>query len=648
MRNINIKRLELRNFKGIRTLDIDFNQVTNIRGENATGKTTIFDAFTWLLFDKDSKDRTAFDIKTLDENNEPLHGLDHSVSGVLDIDGKVWTLKKTYKEKWTKRRGDVNKELTGHETIHEINDVPVSKTEYTNKINDFLDADLFKLITNPLFFSNSLDWKKRRGILLEILGDLTAEQIMSYNPALEGLREHLERVEDIDSLTKQIKASKAKLNTEIKVIPTRIDEASRSIRDEDFEEIEALKTKTEKELEEIQEGIRGNSGNDAAKLKIKDDIYEVKNKMRDFEYNYKTNVSLERIPLVRTLDSKTADKNSHEYTLRMKQRELSTLTTNLEGFDKKLEKAKEDYKAKFKETLNVPEHINSCPTCKRAFDAGDIQSKIQELEGNFNLQKSKDIERIIKTAEAIKEDKEQSIERIHKLNEEISQIDTGIKHLVKEIEIAKETLEEFDADTPHFTATEEYKNLENDLAQLEIDYRADDGEAVRKQLKDTELQLKTRIAELSAQLAHKAQNESLRQRVSELEEQLQETSQRYADIERIEFLCEEFIRTKVELLEVSVNQKFSKVSFKMFSTQVNGGLTETCEALIDGVPFSSANTASQLNAGLDIITTLNETYQVTAPVFLDNRESVTKIIPTKSQVINLFVDENEKTLKVGD
>ena len=117
MRNINIKKLELRNFKGIRTMDIDFNQVTNIRGENATGKTTIFDAFTWLLFDKDSKDRTAFDIKTLDENNEPLHGLDHSVSGVLDIDGKIWTLKKTYKEKWTKRRGDVNKELTGHETI---------------------------------------------------------------------------------------------------------------------------------------------------------------------------------------------------------------------------------------------------------------------------------------------------------------------------------------------------------------------------------------------------------------------------------------------------------------------------------------------------------------------------------------------------
>jgi len=646
MRTIELKRIELMNFKGIRALDIDFNQVTNIRGENATGKTTIFDAFTWLLFDKDSKDRTTFDIKTLDENNEPLHGLDHSVTGVLDIDGKVWTLKKTFKEKWTKRRGDVNKELTGHETVHEINDVPVSKTEYMNKVNDFLDADLFKLITNPLFFSNSLDWKKRRTILLEILGDLTIEQVLDYNPELSSLREHLDNVDDIESVLKQTKASKAKLNTEIKSIPTRIDEASRSIKEDDFEEIEALKIKTEKELEEVQEAIRGNSGNDVAKLKIKDDIYEIKNKMRDYEFNYKNNIAAERRPLQSNISRMTNEEASMENSLKMKRRELTTLTRDIEGFEKKLEFSKEHYKKKFTETLNVPEHISECPTCKRAFDSGDIQSKIQELEGNFNLQKSKDIERIIKYAEAVKEDKEQTIEKIHNLNEEISQIDAGINHLLKEIEMSKETLDEFDSDTPHFTATEDYQGLENDLAQLEIDYRGDDGESVRKQLKDTELQLKTRLAELNSRMAQKVQNESLEQRVSELEEQLQETSQRYADIERIEFLCEEFIRTKVELLEVSVNQKFSKVSFKMFSTQVNGGLTETCEALIDGVPFSNANTASQLNAGLDIITTLSETYQVTAPVFLDNRESVTKIIPTKSQVINLFVDENEKTLKV--
>jgi len=646
MRNITLTRLELRNFKGIKELDIDFKMVTDIRGENATGKTTIFDAFTWLLFDKDSHDRTAFDIKTLDENNEPLHGLDHSVKGFIVIDGKQWRLSKTYKEKWTKRRGDVNKELTGHETIHEINDVPVSKSEYMSKVNDFLDADLFKLITNPLFFSNSLDWKKRRSILLEILGDLTTYQVMSCNPELMPLQAHLDNVDDIESLLKQTKASKAKLNTEIKSIPTRIDEASRSIKEDDFDAIEKDKKKLEAELEDIQESIRDNSGNNAAKLQIKESIYDLKNRMRDFEYNYKQGLSIERNILSDDLYEKQQKKNVIANDKKIAGRELIILNKDIEGFNNKLAKLRTDYEKKFKEKLDIPEHINSCPTCKRAFDDGDIQDKIAEMEGNFKIQKSKELEQMGSYGSAIKEDLELTTDKIHNLNEQMMKYNFDLEGIDKEIVQAQESLNEFDDSTAPFTSTLEYISMEEQLSQLEINYRSDDGESVRKELRDKELQTKSRIAELSAQLAQKQQNENLRQRVSELEEQLKETSQSYADIERIEFLCEEFIRTKVELLEASVNKKFSKVTFKLFTTQVNGGLTETCEALIDGVPFSNANTASQLNAGLDIINTLNETYQVTAPVFLDNRESVTKIIPTKSQLVNLFVDEKEKTLKV--
>ena len=55
---IRISNLKLKNFKGIKDLEIDFNnENTNIYGKNATGKTTIFDAFKWLFFDKDSKVR---------------------------------------------------------------------------------------------------------------------------------------------------------------------------------------------------------------------------------------------------------------------------------------------------------------------------------------------------------------------------------------------------------------------------------------------------------------------------------------------------------------------------------------------------------------------------------------------------------------
>lgn len=111
-------------------------------------------------------------------------------------------------------------------------------------------------------------------------------------------------------------------------------------------------------------------------------------------------------------------------------------------------------------------------------------------------------------------------------------------------------------------------------------------------------------------------------------------------------MCEEFIRTKVELLEGSINNKFAgSISFKLFNKQINGGLNECCEATVNGVPFSNANTASQINAGLSIVNTLCNHFDVQAPIFIDNAESVNKIGETDSQLIKLIVSL-DNTLKV--
>ena len=133
MKQIKILQLKLRNFKGIKEVTIPTaggNDV-NIYGDNATGKTTIMDAFIWLLFDKDSQNSSNFNIKTLDELGKPVHMLEHEVIGSLEIDGKEIELQKIYKERWTKKRGQTDSELTGHTTNHFINGVPKSKTEYS-------------------------------------------------------------------------------------------------------------------------------------------------------------------------------------------------------------------------------------------------------------------------------------------------------------------------------------------------------------------------------------------------------------------------------------------------------------------------------------------------------------------------------------
>lgn len=637
MKEIIINRLELRNFKGIRSLDIDFSKVTNIRGENATGKTTIFDAFTWLLFDKDSKDRTAFEIKTLDENNEPLHGLDHTVTGHLQIDGKNWTLRKTYKEKWTKRRGDVNKELTGHETIYEINEVPVSKTEYTNKINEFLDADLFKLISNPLFFSNGLDWKKRRTILLEVLGDISDEHVILYKDSLKPLQEHIEGV-GIDLLLRQTKATKSKLNNEIKAIPIRISEASNAIKDIDFKIIRTELKTAEDRLITIQSGIKNNSAESEMRLSLSNESYELRSKLSKIESEI-------RMENQKSRQNWQMEVNRINHMAKERESEIEQLKRSIESKEKRVEslngyilEMRKDYEVVFKSKLDIPQHVLECPTCKRALDDGDQEAKIQELTSNFNETKSKDLQSLA--------------EKGKKASEELTV-------LKKQIESEKESLAALEHQStesisiyppepaPRIVNEDpEYISILKQLEEVQDKLKRVSSDEAVQNLRAEERTVQSRIDNLRGQLAYEEQNKVQLQRIEDLEDELRKTSQQFADAERIEYLCEEFIRTKVELLEVMVNQKFSQVSFKLFSTQVNGGLTETCEALIDGVPFSSANTASQLNAGLDIINTLNEKYQVTAPVFLDNRESVTKIIPTKSQIINLFVDETAKELKV--
>ena len=285
MKDIELKRLELRNFKGIKKLDIDFKKITDIRGRNGSGKTSIFDAFTWLMFGKDSQNTSNFKVKTQDENGEDVHGLEHSVEGILAVDGKVWKLKRTIKENWVKKKGSIESTFAGNPTTYEINDVPVKESEYKAKINEFVDENVFKLITNPLFFSFNIDWSARRTILMEVLGDIRDEQVISYKSDLEPLRGILED-KTIDDLKKQIKASKAKINDSMKAIPVRIDEISNSIKDLHFGEIEMGKRRLEKKLDEVQEALRSNSGMDENKLKIKDDLYDLKNRIKDFEYNF--------------------------------------------------------------------------------------------------------------------------------------------------------------------------------------------------------------------------------------------------------------------------------------------------------------------------------------------------------------------------
>lgn len=631
--NIFLKKLELKNFKGVKELQIDFGSVTRISGDNGTGKTTIIDSFMWLLFGKDSKDRKDYKIKTINEDGEEIHGLEHSVIGELDVDGTLIKLQRTYKERWTKQKGQAKSELKGHTTDYLINDVPAAMKEYNEKVNNILADNTFKLITNPLYFT-SLDWKKQREILLEIIGNVDTENVINYNSALKPLEKLLG--DDVEILRKQVKAKITKIKEQVKAIPNRIDECNLQIVDDDFKALEEEKKLLKAEMENINSLIIDKSRVNEEKLKLQDQLYKLKTEYSD-KLNQARNIL--NAPL-KELQSKLRNNaySTQDIELEIERVERKIFKANEGiGFSEEsiLEKEKEqdNLRKRFKEekakTFEFDEDAKYCPTCMREYDSERLDEIREDYIEKFESYKNTVINKIRNKGKAlgeliekIKLTIEEDKKLIDKHNSDLTELKSKLENLKTEGKTLEEKLSK--CNISNEVTFEGKEDLENKISLItrEIESVSADNNL---ELKAKYNSLAYKLDEINAQLGKKFNNEKLALRIKELEKEEKDLAITQAELEGQDFLCEEFIRTKVELLEGNINRKFKGLTFKLFDQQINGGLTETCEALIDGVPFTAANTASQINAGLQIINTLCEHYDVTAPIFVDNAESVNNL-----------------------
>ena len=639
MNSIFLKKLIINNFKGIKELNIDFSKVTNIQGENALGKTSIFDAFTWLMFDKDSKNRTDFKIKPLDENNSTIRGLNPTVIGVLNIDGQEIKLTKTYKEKWTKKRGEAEKTFTGNETIYEINDFPVKKTEYKKKISEIAEEEQFKLLTNPYFFSDSLNWKEARKLILEVAGDVTVGQVIDSNRDLEPLRVELEG-QDVDCIMKSKKASINKLGDRKKDIPVRINECDRSIVDIDFETIKAEVKVLNESLEKVEDELLDSSKVNDQILKDKETIFSMKKQIQDIEQQAMNRGSAKKIELMDKLRTAENEVNDFRMKLITVDNEKKSKEHQKDTVTKEMDRLRAEYVSKQQETLDTSSIETECPTCKRPFEIDDIEVKRQELLENFNLNKSKVLKDIQAKGFAAKKKVEAITTELEELSNNSKELLSVIQDKNMIVANIKAELEDVKVEAVYTNEDKETINMLNkNIADLESKINNSQGSS-NDELRNKKRDLVNQINELNKTLAKEGLNKDLEIRKQELLDEEKELGMEIAKQEKTLILCELFIKTRVNMLESNINSKFKNVRFKLFDIQVNGGVNETCEALINGVPFSNANTAGQINAGLDIIDTLSKHFGVQAPIFIDNRESVNELIDIDSQIINLVVTKD--------
>lgn len=629
-----LTQLNLQNFKGIEFGDFRFTNNTIIRGDNATGKTTVFDALCWLLFGKDSLDRADFQIKTL-KNGEPVHNVNHMVQAAFDNeDGTGFTLKRIYREKYSNPRGGEVK-LTGHTTDYFINDVPSKEKEYKAFINNMINEDVFKLITNPLFFNEQYTWQNRRKLLLEMCGDVDDTSVINSKDELKRLTELLNG-RSVDEQRKIIASKKTAINKELDMIPVRIDEA-----------VKCKPTPLE------------------AEQKLKDDIATIETAIKQLDEDKSVIVNgldgAERTAKIREVKRKLADRKSqlmnehtdnerrleHEYKLSLVQLQMAESERDrykdreyeLDSQIKQEEARIEKLQAEF-DTFNKQQFDDeNCPTCGQPYPA----EKRAELEDMFNIQKATNLEEWQKLIDSAKALRQNYIEQ-----KEIMQVKAdGMSSQIEELSNTKDTKQKAMNEVGEVDLDNDVQvnDLKAELFMLELDEDNTSDDQLKRI--DSELsELADKRSTLQTELTKYDVIRDITKRINELEQEQQRLINEKNVVDETAFLLDEFVKAKVEMLEDTINKHFTITTFKMANVLVNGSVEDCCETMVDGVPYRSLNNAARINAGIDIINALTKFYNVTAPVFIDNAEAVTKFVNCNSQTVKLIVDETCNELRV--
>lgn len=663
MNRIIIKTLKLVNFKGVRDLTIDFNEAqTNIYGRNGSGKTTIFDAFTWLLFGKDSSDRKQFDLKTLDKDGNIIPQLPHEVSAVILYNDAEIKLMRRFTEKWVKRAGKVDKEFDGNKEERFINDVPVSKKEYEERIADICREDVFKFITSPTYFT-SQKAEAQKAMLHQMAGSITDAEVAAGNSDFEQLLDTITG-KSLADYKREIASKKSHINAEITDLPGRIDEKQRDIAKaeaeaDDWAILEAeLKQKREAraaldaQVEDVAEQQRSADSKRAQIIRRLSDL-KASQQMRISEI--KGNVTADyyqargkRQELMMKVRQLQQQIEYQQRAIAAHQAEVQQCETNRGVLIDEWKRLNDERATIAAEQLEIDEATFVCPTCHRPLDINDIEEKEALLHKNFETERA---ERLARIADAIERNKRNGIANNERKTSCLSDIEAAQTHIentrkqIADIEALPEYTAELsqpDASAA-IAADEQLKQISIDIAKTEeeLNTEADKHSNDVLELKGARELLTEAIEELIAKLARRTDIDADRLRLADLEAQMQTLNVELSELEKQEFVIAEFSKARNMAIEARINGLFKHVRFRWLSVAINGTESETCEATINGVPYASLNHAGQIIAGLDIINAICRSQSVSAPIFIDNAESINDLIPMQSQIINLIVSRDE-------
>ena len=688
---ITIKRLRLRNFKGVRDADYLFNgRNATIEGPNGSGKSTIFDGFTWLLFGKDHRDQTSstFEIKTIDPaTGKPYPREDHWVEAELVVDGQNHVLRRSWNENWVKPTGEVEDVLKGHTSAFYVDGVDVgTKAAFDAVVAGWLREDSFKLLTNPHYFIDDsfTGWKERRKALLDLVKD---------DPGRAKVRADFADVVDklsgrsIEDYRKRLALEKAANKKDLAITLSRIDGMREALpQDQDtnavavkLAELKARRDKAVAELKAKADGldksIASADAQDAARreqnaavwgeiTKVQIQMNEILQKARQAaidaytEQSRKVEMAKRAVSGVRQKKFGIAEQEAQAYeAIKKAENERGRLAARLNELG-------DQYKA---EKAQAFEYVATdvCPCCGQPIPAATMMRDKQKAQEEFLKMKKAVLDKLVAEAKEIKQDiadldfdMKGLKETYQGANIELVAVEQELQTKTAEANALEASLKSVSNTEVEAAArgTDEYKALalkEQDLRvkalktasrPADLDELVHERKQVEQQIRDEEARYAR--AELDAKEALsvgkvRAEQEEL---IRRKEQEAKGFADAIAQEERDEARAAEFVKADIDSVEKAIGSLFRFARWKMFDRTMDGAIVETCEVTTpEGVPYRSMNDAAKILCGIDVIRVFSEHYGSTAPIFIDNAEGVlADSFDTAAQVIRLVVKDTDK------
>ena len=641
-------KLTLENFKGHGLRVVEFSPtITRVYGANGTGKTSLFDSFCWMLWAKDSDDRTqsgnvSFYPFDPDKQGEVLHNVVVKVEAVVEIDGAQHVLCRTMQEKWTTPNGTELPRFTGNETKLYIDGLAVKANQFDAFVKENINPEMFKLTSNPWYFP-TLHWKEQRRILMELVGDISNDDVLAADASLEPLRNELasRKPEDCKKLWQQQQKAAVKdlektvllINENRKHLPQIENEADVKA------ELEAQRLVLMKPLEKaMQEKADILSGTAISKKQAEAKVLE--SKLDIIRAEQREKIAAVRKPFDEQIAALEAEAKTAAETVKPYRQTVVNLDNAIRENEEKLKVLQDSWQA-----VDAEEFNDVCPCCHRPYPP----EQIADQRAAFNRSKAERLEKIEADGNALfdkneenKAQRDAAMKEVQRLSKLDLEMPDKRSEIMKQREEAVQALPPMENRQDWFEASEDLKRINHEIEELHID--------VKLKLMDAEKAIESAqkpIGDIDVRLAEIKAAEATRALITDYTKQQQTLREQHDELALKLSLIKKFDEIKAVMTTEKVKAILPGMDFKLFNyNNTNEGYTETCELVKDGKPYANLSNGEKIAVGCELIAAISKHYGVSNPVWIDNAEATTKHLETNGQAILLRVSAADAELRI--